>query len=516
MDAGISETLPVATIVDQLGLSGNPFEHYTAETEPHITEYAVRPPYLEAIAARVIGLSSFILFGDRGAGKSATRITVFNQVWAPEQNTERPLVANLTDFSAILPALKRGALADKDLVEAAAFVVVEQVLLWLSALDDGQQETILGRLDADQKRLAHVLVTEFYLSRPEFERQFRTQQAFTILRSALTARGAAWVSQRWDAVAAVVASIAATLSKKVVDDNGLGQATEGLLKSLRGDQPHVGRAVLMRLVSFAQSFGFTGVSILIDKVDETDLTTNSAESTTKLIYPLLSHIQLLEVTGFSWQFFLWGKVKSFFGEDAYHVRLDKIANSSISWDGNSFRNMLDARLKYFSRERYDFSSMFVDPGVAQNAFEQINEIAMGSPRELVKIMDVIIREHDAVNAANRSTLLDEGSVNAGLDKYVRDVINTVFNEKSLGQIYRLKSIKFINKDVQGAFRVGDQSARAKIKAWEDAGLVKFIGTRAAEGDFGGKPANEYMIADARIERIMARNLVKVEELDEGD
>lgn len=475
----------------------------------------MRPPYLEAIAARVVGLSSFILFGDRGAGKSATRITVFNQVWAPDQNADRPLVANLTDFSAILPALRRGALADKDLVESASFVVVEQILLWLSALDDEQQKGILDKLEADQRKLAHTLVTEFYLSRPDFERQFRTQQAFTILRSALTARGTAWVSRRWDAVAAVVASIAATLSKKVSDDSGLGQATEGLLKSLRGDQPHAGRAVLMRLVSFAQSFGFTGVSILIDKVDETDLTKNSAESTTKLIYPLLSHIQLLEVPGFSWQFFLWGKVKSYFDESAYHVRLDKIANSSISWDDNSFKSMLDSRLKYFSSDRSDFSSMFVSRDVAEGAFDHVNQIAMGSPRELVKILDVIIREHDAVHASGKSQLLDEGSVNAGLDKYVKDVINTVFNEKSLGQIYRLKSTKFINKDVQSAFRVGDQSARAKIKAWEDAGLVKFIGTRAAEGDFGGKPANEYMIADARIERIMARNLVKVEELDEG-
>lgn len=186
----------MATIVEQLNLSGNPFEHYTAETEPHITEYAVRPPYLEAIAARVLGLSSFILFGDRGAGKSATRITVFNQAWATDNRSERPLVANLTDFSAILPALKRGALADKDLIESAAFVVVEQVLLWLSAFDELQQRELLEKLDSNQRKLAHTLVTEFYLSRPEFERKFRTQQAFTILNSALTARGAAWVSRR--------------------------------------------------------------------------------------------------------------------------------------------------------------------------------------------------------------------------------------------------------------------------------------------------------------------------------
>ena len=69
------------TLVRTLGLKGNPFEHYTAETEPNIADYAVRPPYLQAISDRVYGLSSFILFGDRGAGKSATRITVYNEIW---------------------------------------------------------------------------------------------------------------------------------------------------------------------------------------------------------------------------------------------------------------------------------------------------------------------------------------------------------------------------------------------------------------------------------------------------
>ena len=131
----------MATIVDQLGLSGNPFEHYTAETEPHIVEYAVRPPYLETIAARVTGLSSFILFGDRGAGKSATRITVFNQLWAPGQQPGKvPLLVNFTDFTLLLPSLKRGTLADKDIIEAVAFVVIEQLLIWLTSLSDGDRK----------------------------------------------------------------------------------------------------------------------------------------------------------------------------------------------------------------------------------------------------------------------------------------------------------------------------------------------------------------------------------------
>jgi len=503
----------VPTIVEQLTLSGNPFEHYTAETEPHITEYAVRPPYLEAIAARVSGLSSFILFGDRGAGKSATRITVFNQVWAPGQQAgKEPLVVNFTDFQAILPLLKSGALADSDIIEAVAFAVVEQVLLWLTTLPDGDREVTMEILTPTERSLCHQLVSEFYFSRPELERQFRSEEAYKLLNSALTAKSAIWISKRWDSISLVLASIASIFSKKSFDtDVDTGPATHSLLKSLRGAEANAGRAVLSRLVQFAKIFGFTGVAVLVDKVDETELTTNSAEATSNLIYPLISHIQLLEVTGFCWQFFLWSKVKSFFEGEGRSVRLDKIANSLITWTPDEFRLMLDRRIRYFSGKGEGFVSLFSDQAEAEQAFNTICQIAMGSPRELVKIMDVIVREHDSNYASSSNILLNSRSVEAGLDKYVKEVIGAVFSERSLGQIYRMKKTRFINRDVQSAFRVGDQSARAKIKAWEDAGLVRFMGTRAAEGDLGGKPSNEYVIADARIERIMNRDLVAVED-----
>lgn len=510
--------LRMATIVEQLALSGNPFEHYTAETEPHITEYAVRPPYLEAIAARVSGLSSFILFGDRGAGKSATRITVFNQVWAPGQQAgKEPLVVNFTDFQAILPDLKRGTLADSHIIEAVAFVVIEQLFLWLASLPDGDRELTLELLNVSEKRLCHELIAEFYLSRPELERVFRSEEAFKLLNSALTTKSAIWIGQRWDAVSGILANIAAIFSKNATGtDVDVAPATNSLIKSLRGAEPNAGRAVLSRLVQLTRIFGFTGVAVLVDKVDETELTTNSAESTSKLIYPLVAHIQLLEVSGFSWQFFLWSKVKGYFEGEGHAIRLDKIANSSISWNPEEFRLMLDKRVSYFSGERYTFESLFTSKEYAAKAFGAICTIAMGSPRELVKILDVIVREHDAVNASDGNLLLTENSVEDGLDKYVKEVISAVYSERVLGQIYRIKKARFVNKDVQSAFRVSDQSARAKIKAWEDAGLVRFVGTRAAEGDFGGKPSNEYAIADARIERIMARELVAVDEDESVD
>ena len=49
-------------LIETLRLKGNPFEHYVAETEPEIAEYAVKPPYFEAIDARALNRSSYTGF----------------------------------------------------------------------------------------------------------------------------------------------------------------------------------------------------------------------------------------------------------------------------------------------------------------------------------------------------------------------------------------------------------------------------------------------------------------------
>ena len=118
------------TIAELLSLKSNPFEHYTAETEPHISEYAVRPPYLQAIVARALAHTTFILFGDRGAGKSATRLT---EIWARKPSDDRPLVVNFVDFTAALPSLRKGAVSEDELIKEVAYLVIEQVLTWLAS-----------------------------------------------------------------------------------------------------------------------------------------------------------------------------------------------------------------------------------------------------------------------------------------------------------------------------------------------------------------------------------------------
>jgi hypothetical protein len=77
----------------------------------------------------------------------------------------------------------------------------------------------------------------------------------------------------------------------------------------------------------------------------------------------------------------------------------------------------------------------------------------------------------------------------------------------LQQVLRLGRTQFVNRDVQAAFKIGDQGARVKIKNWEDAGLVKQTGTVPSET--GAKQAYLFSVADARVRRVIQRKLLDV-------
>jgi hypothetical protein len=76
-------------LIDALYFQDNPFANYSAENEPEIDRYFVRPPYYEFIQERGLSGRSVILFGARGAGKSATRIAFAKESWTRQEGRNR-------------------------------------------------------------------------------------------------------------------------------------------------------------------------------------------------------------------------------------------------------------------------------------------------------------------------------------------------------------------------------------------------------------------------------------------
>lgn len=503
----------MARLLEGLGLASNPFEHYVAETEPDIVAYAVKPPYFEAIDARAKNTSSYILFGDRGAGKSATRLTVFKELWAAKSAGKAvPLAVNFVDFSVALSGKKLTDASEATLVNEVAFIVIESLLVWLSSLEEDDRDTYQASMNAEELDLCYELLRDHYLSRPKGKREKSSREAMELFNQAFVSKSKLWIEQRWSAVTGVVTK---TLQTIVEAKTGVKQDVAGDVAAvLKRDDDNTFDSVLLvrKIVDLAKVFGFTGVVLLIDKVDETEATTNSANQTAALIYPLLARVQLFEISGFSWIFFLWNRIKGLFEADQYAVRLDKIGHATVTWEDSFFVQMLNRRLQFYSQGRIDLSGLFVAGTNMPKVFEELITVSMRSPRELVRLMDVIIREHDIRHSSKaETTLLTSDSMQAGLDKYVTDTITAVYGERLLAQIFRLNKTVFTNKDVQLTFKVGAQSARTRIQSWENAGIIRFMGTRAAEGTQGGKPASEYTIADARIERVMLLQLISYPE-----
>ena len=493
-------------IAQSLGLKGNPFEHYNAEKEPDIAAYAVRPPYLETIAQRSIGLSSFILFGDRGAGKSATRLTVYKEAWeaaASDPAVAQPFIVNLTDFGQILDKFKRGHLTDKDICALAAFFVIEQMFAWLSSLEDEDREKYLSELDEHDKALILALLEGLYLTIPEMDRDTSTSEAFKLLGSAWTTKSKIWLTRRWGSVSNIFAGLLHAFVKNKVDESlDIKDSAERILSSLVSDSANTPRAILSKLVDLCRMFGFTGVCVLVDKLDETSETDNSVEATARLIHPLLANIQLLEVDGFSWMFFVWGNVEDHFN-NKLKIRLDKIANAKIVWTAEQLQQMLDRRINFYSEGSTSFSKIFSDDLIPDVIFNQFCALTLRSPRELIRLMDTLFREHDA-RGSDAPPKIDSISVELAQDKYARDTIQTWYKRDTLLQLYRLGKTTFINKDVQTTFRIGDQGARNKITKWSDVGLVRQSGSMP--GDSGGKPSFLYEVSDPRATRIIERGL----------
>lgn len=222
----------------------------------------------------------------------------------------------------------------------------------------------------------------------------------------------------------------------------------------------------------------------------------------------------MEVSGFSWILFIWSNVKDHLN-GKYPVRLDKLAHSNIIWNADGLREMVESRIRFYSRGELTFSSLFEAGIGVERVFRSLCEIAVNSPRELIKLLDTIIREHDA-RGDGASDLIDTKSLEVGQDKFSVETMDGWFAAGPLQQVLRFGKTQFVNRDVQTAFKIGDQGARVKIKNWVDVGLVKQTGT--APSETGAKQAYLFSVADARVRRVIQRKLLDVvgAELEQPD
>ena len=485
--------------------NSSPFEQYVAENEPDILSYAVVPPYYDVAKRRAATPSTHILFGARGSGKSATRLSTERELWKRHSDGEHvPLVVSMVNFSRLLDGGRLEDVTSDGLIKELAFCVIETLLLWISDQDEGYD--FIEILQPDELTLLLALSKAFYLQVPETGRQISQDVAMRLLHQNWRSQTRIWINKKWSEISHLIANISSGLAQKHADTKDLTGEISSLLTS-KGNITS-GVTVLSKLVELSRVFGFHGISVFVDKVDEHPKTQASPESSSKLIFPILSHIQLMEVEGLGWQFFLWDRIRTCLTHGPLAIRLDKIAHSEVSWTEDFLRAMLDARVKFFSAGRIEKLSELSDGNYhADTKIGEAIDLSVFSPRELIRLFDTVSREYDSKHSSkSEMRFLSIEDFDAGMDKYVSDVIWSIYDKRILSQMIRLDREIFVNSEVQKAFKISPPGATNRIVKWEAAGAVALTGKRDAEGGGGGKPSNEYSVIDPRIIRLAKRNL----------
>src|SRR5690606_5107637 len=67
-----------------------------------------------------------------------------------------------------------------------------------------------------------------------------------------------------------------------------------------------------QLSGISKSLGYGSIYILVDRIDETSITSNNARIAFDFIKALLTDLHVLEMDGISYKFFLWDKALDFY------------------------------------------------------------------------------------------------------------------------------------------------------------------------------------------------------------
>jgi hypothetical protein len=490
-----------------LGFSMNPFESNTAEREPEIELYVVRPPYLDPVEAASMNSGSYTLSGTRGSGKSATRITVQRNIWT--KTTPHPLPIALTNFNSFRG--KKSPVELLDLFAAQVFyLTIEACFIYFTTLDKAVVDQRFDSFDKPTKKFIDWALKNYYLNRPQATRDASAQECFDLFAVSLARRSQLWAEKKWGAITAGVIDLAAGIAKRFDIDVG---ETESYKKVFAQEQAAEGSDpvfVLKKSVDFARLMGFSGLLVQVDKVDETDWTQNSADEAAKLIWPLFTNVQLHEIDGLSWSFFLWDQVRSLLvKENDMPVRWDKLPNDRIKWDRNHLERLVERRLAHFSGGKVEkLSALFRADASSKNPtdeqlYDALFALTGMAPRTLVTVLNSILINHIQEVEGNPK-LMTMGSIERGLDTYARTTIANDFTLATIAQLQRVGATKFVTKDVAKVFAISSTGARQKIEKWIDNGLVGR--THPVQTGEGTKPVDQFVVSEPRVRRIIERVL----------
>lgn len=164
------------------------------------------------------------------------------------------------------------------------------------------------------------------------------------------------------------------------------------LQSLLEDESlHSYVQLLTHFVKLAQGIGFQAVYVLVDGADELASTAADFGHAARLVEPLAANLQILDIPGVAFRFFLPAEMRSSL-ETRGSVRRDRMVWHDLTWDTNRLLALLHKRLDVFSEGRVQsLDSICADDLSSDQLEKAMIDAADGSPRTLLLLGRELLR-----------------------------------------------------------------------------------------------------------------------------
>lgn len=452
--------------INRLGFEINPFQFSNADKEvEYIESYFIKPDYFEDIWGNPYSPVSSIVYAPRGAGKTAQRIMVEKRA----KNTSDILTVSYTNH---------------DLTE---FKTIDDVTLTYHLI-------YLNRL----------LLLAFFkrVENPDFNFDFtfsftERQYIYKIARIYLYDTPASFPNQAISSLK-TVEDYAVDLWKgfkepivNVIKQISKSKGVEVDLSTIEIDKKlqlsH--KDNFINIIELVKKTGISTIFILIDKVDEQSLTGNNPEASFKLISELIKDLELLEIPGISFKFFLWDALKQF---TVISARPDRVFSYDLIWEWGQIRSMLNKRVETYSKGKItQFQNMFVDVKL----LGRIILFSELSPRDCVRICNRVLSEQFKKNP--NSDKFEEDVVNNAITQFCQEKgAELITNGSNLNHLKKTSQVSFsIEELVINKVAADSPAIRNIINPWTTAEYLKKIGLVYRKN---AKAVNEYAFQDIRL------------------
>lgn len=463
-----------------LGFEENPFTYTNADEEERLQTYFIPPPYFHAVFGDPDRPKSVVVFAPRGGGKTAQRIMIENQC---AENHVFAITYTQFEFANIQSA------SDIELHHHIQNILRFALMGVFVTLHDNSN--LSKSLTNHDKEVLVKLAAEHFKGVTSSEIK-KTLESLKSIKEKVRSFWNDWLP-----------FISTGMSTVVKRYTSLDMPELSKFDAQEANKPVHLKYELSLIVEIIRKLGFRSIYVLIDRIDESELSGNDPVASFKVIEPILRDLQLLEFDGVGLKLFLWDQLEPSYSKIA---RRDRVQQETLEWDDAMLKEMWSKRLEAFSRGRINsLNVVSLRSAMSYPTDELALVFANGSPRDMIRIGRQIITEQ--LQTDPFAEYISPEAIYRAVEKFCELRASEVATPRVLHALRRLQRVDFTIPYLSSIiFREQQSNSRSRVTLWRREGDIIDIDKVENPNPLQTQQVKLLGIGDIRIAKAIYPNL----------